>query len=717
VSAISGLRTVGLLGGGVIGGGWAARFLLHGLDVKIFDPDPDAPRRIDSVIANARRSLPRLTSVALPPEGRLSFVDTLGEAVAGVDFVQESAPERIEVKRNLLAAADALADPAVVFASSTSGLLPSLLQATMRHPERLVVGHPFNPVYLLPLVEVCSGAHTAPEAATRAAGVYRSVGMNPLLLDQEIDGFIADRLLEALWREALWLVKDGVATVSQIDDAIRFAAGLRWSAMGTFLVYRLAGGEAGMRHFMAQFGPALQWPWTKLTDVPELTDDLLDRLVAQSDEQVGERSIRELEELRDDCLVAVIRGLRDVGFGAGEVLAEHERRLLARARAAAGERSRPTTGTVVQCDRHVTITWDDGHRAQFPNIWLRDNCPCPECLHPQTGERVLDTFGLDPEVHPATVAERSGVLSIEWIDGHHTELAMRWLREHCPGDSLLLPELPVPRHWGAELAASLPEFEYAAVMFGDDVLLQLAETVWTVGVAFVRNAPTTEATLRDLARRVGPVRATNFGPDFHVEAKPEPNNVAYTAVELRPHTDLPYHQSPPGIQLLHCFTADAPGGESILVDGFWVADRVRQTDPDAFRVLCEVSIPYRFHDDHDDLRFAAPVIGRDADGTYREIRFHDALTAPLDLGVHMIEPTYNALRQFDRIARSEEAQLVVRLQPGDVMVFHNRRVLHGRRAFDPSGGTRHFFGLYVDIDEWLSRIRVLRTSSSSNRPG
>ena len=154
----------------------------------------------------------------------------------------------------------------------------------MEHPERLVVGHPFNPVYLLPLVEVVGGTATAAASIDRAVDVYRSVGMRPLVVRKEIDGFVADRLLEALWREALWLVNDGVATVSEIDDAIRFGAGLRWSFMGTFLTYRIAGGEAGMRHFMEQFGPALQWPWTKLMDVPELTGELLDRLVDESDD-------------------------------------------------------------------------------------------------------------------------------------------------------------------------------------------------------------------------------------------------------------------------------------------------------------------------------------------------------------------------------------------------------------------------------------------------
>ena len=324
---------VGLLGGGVIGGGWAARFLLNGVDVTLFDPDPEADRKVGEVLPNARRALQMLTTQPLPAEGSLTIVATPEAAVDGAEFVQESAPERVDLKQSLLQAASRAASPEVVFGSSTSGLLPTRLQAGMTGPERFVVGHPFNPVYLLPLVEVCGGAATSTETVERAAAIYTAIGMRPLRLKKEIDGFVADRLMEALWREALWLVNDGVATVEEIDDAIRFGAGLRWSFMGTFQTYRIAGGEAGMRHFMAQFGPALQWPWTKLMDVPELTDELLDRIVDQSDAQTKGATPREMERLRDDCLVAVMHGLRDVGVGAGESLAAYEALLAERARA------------------------------------------------------------------------------------------------------------------------------------------------------------------------------------------------------------------------------------------------------------------------------------------------------------------------------------------------------------------------------------------------
>jgi len=325
------LTTAGLLGGGVIGGGWAARFALNGVDVRLFDPDPQAERKVDEMLVNARRAWGSLTDAPMPREGEIRVVRSVAEAAADVQFIQESAPEREDLKRRLLAEASRTAPPHVVIGSSTSGLLPTTLQADMEHPERLVVGHPFNPVYLLPLVEVVPGAQTTSAAVEQAVAVYRHIGMRPLTVRKEIDGFVADRLLEALWREALWLVADGVATVEDVDDAIRFGAGLRWAAMGTMLTYRIAGGEGGMRHFMAQFGPALQWPWSKLTDVPELTDDLLDRIEKQSDAQARGASVRDLERLRDDCLVAIMSGLRTTDYAAGAVLAAYERDLEARA--------------------------------------------------------------------------------------------------------------------------------------------------------------------------------------------------------------------------------------------------------------------------------------------------------------------------------------------------------------------------------------------------
>ena len=331
---------VALVGGGVIGGGWAGRLVENGLDAVVFDPHPEAERRVREVLENAERAWARLTLVPRR-RGTVSFARSLHEAVHDADVIQESAPEDEELKRRLLVEIDEHARSDALVCSSTSGLLPSRLQADMAHPERFVVGHPFNPVYLLPLVEVVSGAHTSADTVERAMSFYASLGMKPLRIRREIEGFVADRLLEALWREALWLVHDDVATVEEVDDAVRYGAGLRWAQMGTFLTYRIAGGEDGMRHFLAQFGPALAWPWTKLTDVPELTPELIDKLAAQSDEQAGHLTVRELERVRDDNLVALLQALRAHRYAAGAVLHEHEARLFANAPVTSSDPARP----------------------------------------------------------------------------------------------------------------------------------------------------------------------------------------------------------------------------------------------------------------------------------------------------------------------------------------------------------------------------------------
>jgi carnitine 3-dehydrogenase len=201
----------------------------------------------------------------------------------------------------------------------------------MENPERFLVAHPFNPVYLMPLVEICAGSNTSVNACDEAEAFYRSIGMMPIRVRKEIDAFIADRLMEALWREALWLVHDDVATVEEIDDAIRYGPGLRWALMGSFMIYRMGGGEAGMRHFLNQFGPSLSWPWSRLTDVPDLDDALIEKISRQSDAQASGRSIRELERMRDDGLVAVIKALREVDWGAGSVFSDYENRRRERA--------------------------------------------------------------------------------------------------------------------------------------------------------------------------------------------------------------------------------------------------------------------------------------------------------------------------------------------------------------------------------------------------
>lgn len=347
-------KKAAIIGGGVIGGGWAARFLLNGWDVAVFDPDPQAERKINEVLANARRSLPALYDRSLPEEGTLTFHDDMAKAVSGAQWIQESVPEQLALKHKILAQIQAHAPSDCLIGSSTSGFKPSELQQGSIKPEQIVVAHPFNPVYLLPLIEVVPSAAT--DAATLEAGcdVLRSVGLKPLVVRKEIDAHIADRLLEAVWREGLWLVHDEVATTEEIDDAIRYGFGLRWAQMGVFETYRIAGGEAGMEHFIGQFGPALKWPWTKLMDVPELTPELTARIAQQSDDQSGHMSIRDLERLRDDNLVGMMRALKKSGSGAGGTINDHEASL---------PEPMPINDLPVTGDRQIPQSWTDynGH--------------------------------------------------------------------------------------------------------------------------------------------------------------------------------------------------------------------------------------------------------------------------------------------------------------------------------------------------------------------
>jgi len=322
-------QVAAIIGGGVIGGGWAARFLLMGWEVRVFDPDPEAKRKIGEVLDNARRSLPGLSDMALPDEGPLVFCDTMSDAVAGAVWIQESVPERLDLKRKVYQTLQEHCDPRAVIASSTSGFKPSQLQGCATRPGQIVVAHPFNPVYLLPLVELVTTPANTETGAAAAGEVLRAIGMHPLHLKKEIDAHVADRFLEAVWREALWLIRDGVTTVAEIDDAIRYGFGLRWAQMGLFETYRVAGGEAGMRHFIEQFGPALKWPWTKLMDVPDLTEDLIDTIAGQSDAQSGAHSIRDLERIRDNNLVAILRALKWQDWGAGALLNAQDRRIAA----------------------------------------------------------------------------------------------------------------------------------------------------------------------------------------------------------------------------------------------------------------------------------------------------------------------------------------------------------------------------------------------------
>ena len=361
------VKTLGLLGTGVIGGGWAARALHFGVDVLAADVKPEMEVWIRGAVENAEPALAKLTFAPLPPKGKLSFTTDVREMARAADFIQENIPEQLPLKQRVLAEVSRHAAPDVIIASSTSGLMPTDLQRDMVAPERFLVAHPFNPVYLLPLVELVPGAKTSSAAVEASARFFTYIGMHALKVRREIPGHLTDRLQEAMWREILHMVNDGVATTGELDESIIYGPGLRWAAMGMNLIYHLAGGETGMRHMLAQFGPALKWPWTKL-EAPELTDQLIDRMVEGTQDQAAGRSIRELERLRDNYLVAIQQVLRQFDIGAGSTLRRLEERLYKDALVKpAGEVERGGKDGLPRFDTTVRSEWVDynGHMSDF----------------------------------------------------------------------------------------------------------------------------------------------------------------------------------------------------------------------------------------------------------------------------------------------------------------------------------------------------------------
>ena len=304
-SSNAGVRRVAVIGGGTIGASWAAYFLAHGLEVVVSDPAPGAAEAIRTRIAEAWPVLTALGARADIDMNGWRFEADPVAAVAGADFVQENAPERYDVKQKLLPRIDAVLPPEVVIASSSSGLLASRISEGCRYPERCLIGHPFNPPHLIPLVEVVGGAKASRAAIDRAIAFYRAIGKSPIEIRKEVPGHVSNRLQAALWREAIYLVEQGVASVADVDAAISEGPGLRWALMGPHLTFHLGGGEGGMTQFLKHLLPAVESWWADL-GTPNMTPELQQRLIDGVSEETGGRSIDELQRWRDGLLMQII---------------------------------------------------------------------------------------------------------------------------------------------------------------------------------------------------------------------------------------------------------------------------------------------------------------------------------------------------------------------------------------------------------------------------
>lgn len=354
----------------------------------------------------------------------------------------------------------------------------------------------------------------------------------------------------------------------------------------------------------------------------------------------------------------------------------------------------------------LVVSFPDAQSVTYPAIWLRDNCPSG--LHPDTHERVLDLLSLD-EAPVLAAAELDGdTVNLRYADGHVSAMPLALLDAHRPGRCWADPAEVAPDLWRDELGpVGVPRFAAAAVLADDAVLEDWMRETARLGLSIIEGLADSAQAGMAVAQRIGFLRETNFGREFEVVSVPRPNNLAYTAIALPLHTDLPNQEVPPGFQFLHCLANAAAGGGSIFADSFAIAEDLRVEDPQTFELLSSQPIPFRFHDEDYDIRVREPVIVLDRAGKVTEVRYNAHIAGIFDMPHEIMADYYRAYRAFMARTRESRYRLSFALASGDMVVFDNRRILHGREAFDPASGARHLHGCYVDRGEFLSRLRVL----------
>lgn len=355
----------------------------------------------------------------------------------------------------------------------------------------------------------------------------------------------------------------------------------------------------------------------------------------------------------------------------------------------------------------LTIRWADGTVGQFPYIWLRDTDPSG--FHPDTGERAFDLTSVPLDICAEHAAIADGALMVTWPGAAAaSRFDLDWIKAHRPGQRRADPAAVAPVHWRSALGAEgIPRAAAAALAASDDAFVDWLLETKRYGLSLVTGLTDDVEAGLDVARRIGHLRETNFGVTFDVMSKPDPNNLAYTASALPLHTDLTNQEMPPGYQFLHCLANEADGGGSTFCDGAAVAEDLRRDNPHAFEVLSRVEVPFRFFDRGTDIRSRKTMIVLGDGGGVSEVCFNAHIADILDIEPTAMRDFYGAYRAFMALTRGPAYTISLKLCGGEMVVFDNRRVLHGREAFDPSTGRRRLRGAYVDRGEWDSRIRVL----------
>ena len=367
-----------------------------------------------------------------------------------------------------------------------------------------------------------------------------------------------------------------------------------------------------------------------------------------------------------------------------------------------------STGIDAHDPQVVGLRWSDGQESAVHSLMLRDRCCCLCCRHEESLERTLDQIDYPIDIAPDDVTILpNGDLRIVWnVDAHVSVFSPGWLRAGGRLENIT-PE----QHrtlWGQELGKTLRRFPYNDIVEDDRVLLDWLETLRAVGLVYIIGAPTTPGCLHDLIARISFIRETNFGGIFDVEAMDDAISNAYTANRLPLHLDLPAREHQPGYQFLHCLSNEAQGGGSIYGDGFFMAEQLRKSDPEAFAILSTIPIQHRYHDESCDYVFDRPLIVLNSAGEVVEIRYNTSLMTGFDVPAAETRAVYAAYRKFVALTQDAANQCDVMMRSGDIACMDNRRALHGRRAFEPGTGRRHLQGAYVEHEEVVSRIRTLR---------
>ncbi len=356
-------------------------------------------------------------------------------------------------------------------------------------------------------------------------------------------------------------------------------------------------------------------------------------------------------------------------------------------------------------DRHLTLPLGAGW-AHFHYVWLRDNCWCAACRVAQTGERRLFTADIGDDIAPATAEFEADVLRVSWNDGHYSTYTAGWLASHdYSGLGRRGPEHE-PTLWDATLS-NVPAFEHADVVGTAAGQLAYLEAVRDYGVALVRGTPSLDGEVARFAETIGHVRETAFERIHNVRHDPTGYNVAHTAMELKPHTDMPSYHWPPSVQLLHFLRNEATGGESTVTDGWAILADLQHDDPAAFETLARVPVAFQLFSDTEDTYAQAPMIQLDTQGRVATFRFSNQLAQPLDASFEDVEAFYRAYRKLGRMIDSDRYKVALKTSSGDLLTVHGHRVMHGRLPFDPASGERHLQDVYMEYDDLMARRRVL----------